>query len=105
MRAPLRAQTYLQQRGAQLSSALTTFVNGHAVSFPGMGHLSGSAITFDVTTEFTRVGDENDHFTGALSDATHLAGALTATVFPINGSNPYTVTGTWLAAKTATGAS
>jgi hypothetical protein len=95
----------LQQRRAQLSSALTRTVNGHAVSFPGMGRLSGSAITFDVTTEFTRGGDENDQFTGAVSDATHMAGALTATILPLNGSNPYTVTGTWLAAKIAPRAS
>jgi hypothetical protein len=95
----------LQQRGAQLSSALTRCVSGHAVSFPGMGRLSGSAITFDVATEFTRGEDENDQFTGAMSDATHMAGALTATILPRNGSYPHTVTGTWLAAKIAPRAS
>jgi hypothetical protein len=95
----------LQQHGNQLSGALMRIVNGGALSFSGTGSLSESAITFDVTIEFSRIGPENDHFAGSMSDATHMAGALTATIFPTNGSNPYTVTGTWLATKTAPSAS
>jgi hypothetical protein len=91
----------LQQRGHKITGTLTSSVLGSQLGFPVTGSLSGSSITFDDSGEFSRVGPENDHYAGTLSDATHMAGTLTATILPINGSNPYTVAGTWGASKTA----